>query len=237
MCTANAIRSPFLEHLLRARLSGTGLTPPVIESAGSAARPGRPAEPRIVEIARAYGLDLDGHRTRRLDEHVLASSAPVLCAAAIHRRAVLDMRPDLLDATFTVREFSRLLSEQVDPVGERGDWGALARAAARHRSSPRRGARGDDDLVDPIAQPAEVWAEFERHAVEAVDRIVHHAVRLLGPNGSASRIDQPPRTRREWRAARALLDSPQTERERPPFSGGACAFGEDVARPKVPPRR
>jgi protein-tyrosine phosphatase len=211
VCTANAIRSPFLEYLLRARLSETGLTPPVIESAGSAARPGRAAEPRIVEIGRAHGLDIDTHRTRRLDEHVLASAVTVLCAASMHRRTVLDMRPDLLDTTFTVREFARLLSEQTDPVGGCGDWGALARAAARHRSRPRRGVRGDDDLVDPIAQPAEVWDEFERNAVEAVDGIVHHAVRLLGPNVSAPGIGRPPRTRREWRAARALLDSPPTE--------------------------
>ncbi|WP_424707923.1 hypothetical protein [Microbacterium sp. SLBN-111] len=212
MCTANAIRSPFLEHLLRARLSETDLVPPVIGSAGSAARPGRAAEPRVVEIGRAHGLDLDTHRTRRLDEHLLASSVTVLCAAATHRRTVLDMRPDLLDSTFTVREFARLLSEQTDPVRGRGDWSALARAAARQRSRPRRGARGDDDLVDPIAQSAEVWDAFERDAVAAVDGIVRHAVRLLRPKVAALRTDPPPQTRREWRAARALLDSSQTQR-------------------------
>ena len=143
---------------------------------------------------------------------MLASGVTVLCAAAIHRRTVLDMRPDLLDTTFTVREFARLLSEQTDPRGIRGDWGALAEAAARLRSRPRRGAAGDDDLVDPIGAPTEVWDEFERNAVEAVEGIVHHAVRLLRPSGQTARIDQPPQTRREWRAARTLPDSPQTPR-------------------------
>lgn len=57
VCTANAIRSPFVEHLLRARLADAGVVAPVISSAGTAARPERAAVPEAVDLGREYGLD------------------------------------------------------------------------------------------------------------------------------------------------------------------------------------
>ena len=207
VCTANAIRSPFLEHLLRARLERSGVVVPVIESAGSAARPDQSAEPRVVEIGRGHGLDIGPHRTRHLEESMLAPGVTVLCAAAMHRRAVLDMRPELLDTTFTAREFARLLGDEREPVGAPGDWAALVRAASRQRSRARRGTSGEDDLVDPIGQPAPVWEEFERNAVEAVESIARHAERLLRSDAAAPQSETPPRTRRELRAWRARIDA------------------------------
>lgn len=200
VCTANAIRSPFIEHLLRARLVDSGVGDAVIGSAGTAARPGSPAERDVVEIGRTYGLDLDRHRTRRLEEAMLSHGTIVLCAAAHHRRTVLDMRPDLLDTTFTVREFARLLGEEERAAG--GDWTALVRAAGQRRTRRRPVPGRSDDLLDPIGQSADVWANFEKDAVSAVEAIAAHAQRLLRPDAEAARRGATPLTRREWRASR-----------------------------------
>lgn len=202
VCTANAIRSPFVEHLLRARLAAEGYSGVRVQSAGTAARPGRPAEAQLVQLARGYGLDLEPHRTRRLDESMLDPGMTVLCAANVHRRTVLDMRPELLDTTFTVREFARLLENGTETSG---DWSELVGSASRRRTRGRRGAVEDDDLVDPIRQPPSAWSEFERDAVGAVEAVVSATQRIIlkddadrGPlNGAA------PKTRREMRALRA----------------------------------
>lgn len=209
VCTANVIRSPFVEHLLRARLERPDAARWQIDSAGSLARPGRPAEPRVVEIARVRGLDLAAHRARRLDESMLAPGTTVLCAAATHRRTVLDMRPDLLDSTFTVREFARLLVTTDGPPGGAHDWSTLVRHVARHRTRARTGSPADDDLVDPIGQPPAVWAEFEDRAVAAVDAIARRLAVML-PGGA--RPPAPagfPRSRREMRALRGSGAAPR----------------------------
>lgn len=195
VCSANAIRSPFVEHLLRARFAAAGAVGPVLTSAGTAARPGRSAEPHAVEIGREHGLDLAPHRTRLLDEAMLRESSTVLCAAAVHRRTVLDMRPDALDTTFTVREFARLLREEHGAFREDG-WESLVRRLARGRTRVRRTPGVDDDLVDPIGQPEAVWREFERAATDAVETIAVHAAPAL----AEAAADRPPMTRREYRA-------------------------------------
>jgi protein-tyrosine phosphatase len=204
VCTANAIRSPFLEHLLRVRFTASGVTDTLIDSAGSAARPGDPAAPQVIEIGRAYGLDLDLHRTRRLGEAMLRDTTLVLCAAGAHRRTILDMRPDLLDSTFTMREFARLLDEGPREIGERDDWPSVVRAAAQRRTRVRPASAEDDDLVDPIGQPPAVWERFERDAVAAVETITAHAARVL--RGGAGRpLTTTPATRRELRARRTPI--------------------------------
>ncbi len=203
VCTANAIRSPFVAHLLHRRLSENGVEGFRIESAGTAARPGFPAEPGVIEMARAHGLDLAGYRTRRLDESLLRSVTAVLCAERAHRRLVLDMRPDLLDATFTIREFARLATAAEPAALAADDWPSLVCAAARARTRRRADRDGDDDIVDPIGRDASVWGEFERQALEAVDRIVVRAA-TLPPVAPSPAVASPlPRTRREWRARTA----------------------------------
>lgn len=205
VCTANAIRSPFVEHLLRARFAASDVADALVDSAGSAARPGDPAAPQVIEVGRTYGLDLDGHRTRRLDEATLQGTTIVLCAAATHRRTVLDMRPDLLDSTFTIREFARLLADESIEVADTDDWATLVRAAAGRRTRVRPASPGDDDLVDPIGQPAAVWARFERDAVAAVETIAAHAARLWRAGAERPPTTAPPATRRELRARRARV--------------------------------
>lgn len=197
VCTANAIRSPFVEHLLRARLVEMGGAEVQIRSAGAAARPGMPAEPNVVEVGRAHGIHLDDHRTRLLDESMLSPGTTVLCAEAAHRRTVLDMRPGLLDTTFTVREFARLLGDEGPPAG--AGWESLIRAAAQLRTRVRRGSAREDDLVDPIGQPPTVWAEFERQAVGAVETIAHAVAAAVVDGGDGPAI---PLTRRALRARR-----------------------------------
>lgn len=69
VCTANRIRSPLAEYLLRRRLEAMppDSVPWDVESAGIWAEPGLPVLPVTQQVASDLGLDLSLHRARRVD--------------------------------------------------------------------------------------------------------------------------------------------------------------------------
>ncbi|MCM3613080.1 low molecular weight phosphatase family protein [Microbacterium enclense] len=208
VCTANMIRSPFIAGLLRSRMqafAGRGLE---VDSAGTAARPGAGAAPEAIELGKTYGLDLAAHRTRRLDDGVLATGDTVLCAERAHRRVVLDLRPDLLSSVFTVREFAHLVA-RVPERDAAGDWDGLVRAAGRARLGGRVTPEADDDVTDPIGCSQEVWTAFERQATQAVSAILAAIGSLPPEEWTDTSPPRPPATRRE---NRMRLGAPSSRR-------------------------
>lgn len=201
VCTANVIRSPFVAGLLRTRLETAGVTGLRLDSAGVSARPGRPAETRVRDLGRVYGLDLDAHRSALLDDARLASGPTVLCAERGHRRAILALRPDLVASVFTIREFARL----VEAVGREGEpapreWSELVQRAARARFADRHVVDSDDDVVDPIGRSDDVWLQFENQATQAVSTILA-AIRALPAIVAPTELGRLT-TRREYRRMR-----------------------------------
>lgn len=207
VCTANMIRSPFIAELLRSRLAaGRGAALEIL-SAGTAARSGEPAVDGVVERGRTYGLDLQKHRARYLGEGALQTGDTVLCAERAHRRVVLDIRPDLISSVFTVREFARCV-EAVSLRGGVETWPDLVQAAARARAV-ERGGPDDDDIVDPIGMPDDVWLTFERQATRAVSTIlaVVNALPRIDANVPAHGL--LPATRREYRRSQRAVPADQ----------------------------
>ncbi|MDF2993423.1 MAG: protein-tyrosine-phosphatase [Microbacterium sp.] len=197
VCTANAIRSPFVENLLRQRLAEKGVERVELESAGTAARSGLRAEPGARSLALAMGFSLEEHRTRPLGDRMLRSGTVVLCAERAHRRVVLGMRPDLVATVFTVREFARLAGA-ARSTSAVATWPALLSAVSRARVLDRHVDQSEDDIVDPIGQGHAVWADFERSATSAVDAIVEATSDLFIPSGTGH-VPVGPMTRREYR--------------------------------------
>lgn len=198
VCTANMIRSPFVAGLLSSRLSAVGASGLSVDSAGTAARPDGPADEEVTALGRTYGLALEDHRTRRLDDGMLRTGDTVLCAERGHRRIVLDLRPDLLTSVFTIREFARL----VDVAHTRAaNWPDLVRAASRERLVTRRSSEEGDDMVDPVGGPPAVWLDFERQATQAVSMILGALSALPALDASPSSTASPS-SRREVRERR-----------------------------------
>ena len=109
VCTANQCRSPMVEALLRHRL-------PVLEvrSAGSLSED-VPASGGSVHAMAARGLDIAGHRSRRLDRDAVARADLVLALARAHLREVVALDPKAFRRTFTLREVVR----RAEAVGDR----------------------------------------------------------------------------------------------------------------------
>ncbi|MCX7284007.1 MAG: low molecular weight phosphotyrosine protein phosphatase [Novosphingobium sp.] len=68
VCLGNICRSPLAEAALRAQAVAAGIAI-TIDSAGTGDwHVGRPPDPRAVQVARKYGLDISGYRARQVTE-------------------------------------------------------------------------------------------------------------------------------------------------------------------------
>jgi protein-tyrosine-phosphatase len=94
VCTGNLCRSP-LAAILADRVALELSLEPEIRSAGTRARPGDPAHPEVVAVARELGLDLSGHRATLLDEAAVRWATRVFVMEPDHARAVRTLVPEL----------------------------------------------------------------------------------------------------------------------------------------------
>lgn len=123
VCTGNTCRSPMAEGLFRKLLSEKLQCPAddlpdrgyIVTSAGLAAAIGAPASPESVELLKARGIDISGHDSQPLTEHLLAQADYVYTMTRGHRESILMSRPDLADR---VQLLSRDENTDVpDPIG------------------------------------------------------------------------------------------------------------------------
>jgi protein-tyrosine-phosphatase len=93
VCTGNTCRSPMAVGALR-RALGPDAERVVVESAGIAAREGQPATEPSVRVADEEGVDLTGHRSRRLTSELVDGADLVLVMEPSHLSAVLALGGD-----------------------------------------------------------------------------------------------------------------------------------------------
>lgn len=163
VCTGNICRSPMAERLMRAgleqRLNGAAGAF-LIESAGTWGHSGAPMEPHALTTLAGYDVDGADFRARELvAEHVVGADL-VLTATREHRAAAVVLHPRAASRTFTIREFSRLVSavDQADlPTGDERARALVKAAAAKRGMVPPDHPR-DDDLDDPYGAPASAFA-------------------------------------------------------------------------------
>jgi protein-tyrosine phosphatase len=182
VCTGNVCRSPIAEGVLRSLFEGRlGGRAPAVESAGTAGWEGSRADPGSVRAAADLGVDISGHLGRRLTERLLEESALVIAMAAEHRDLVRRRVPDVRDRTFTLKELVRLLEALPSPSSDRDPQDTLALRVAEAdalRRSGFEGNRWDEDVVDPLGMPLEV---FQAVAIEIEAWSERLADAMFGP--------------------------------------------------------
>ena len=148
LCTGNVCRSVMARAMLSARC------PPALSvtSAGllkAGQRP--PAE--VISVMAAKGIDVAGHRSRRVTAADLAAADLVLGLAREHARHAAVLLPDCWPRTFTLRELLRRGSKAgIRQAGEPiGDW--LARAGGGRGRRDLLSSGTDDDVADPYGGP------------------------------------------------------------------------------------
>ncbi len=105
VCTANRIRSPLAEHLLRRRLAADPLTATWrIESAGAWAVADLPALPAACAAGAELGVDLSDHRARRTEDLNLQNYDLILTMERGQRNALRVENPAIAERIVTMSE-------------------------------------------------------------------------------------------------------------------------------------
>lgn len=157
VCTGNVCRSPFVERTLQAELDGNSFQ---VESAGTHALVGQGMTPSIADLVRAHGADDIGFESRQLTKQVLAQQDLALALTREHRSKILEIAPNLLRRTFTLRQFGRMIRVVTAERHPNIDWSAsshdrwaqlpAAVASVRHKVLGK--APDEEDVVDPYGR-------------------------------------------------------------------------------------
>lgn len=109
------------EHLLRRRLGGN--TEWKVASAGTSALGGSPASAGAMAAMADLGIDISGHRSRRLTREMIDGADMIVVMGASHRDQVVRMSQAAADKVFLLKSFGPgAPAEDVeDPVGMSND--------------------------------------------------------------------------------------------------------------------
>lgn len=142
VCTANRIRSPLAEHLLRRRLADDALTAPWrVESAGAWTQAGLPVLPVTRQAAAELDLDLSGHHSQRVEDLDLGGYDLILTMERGQRDALRAEHPEFAPRIVTISR--ALTGYDYDVEDPPGHTQAAVRATARQladlieRGAPR----------------------------------------------------------------------------------------------------
>jgi protein-tyrosine phosphatase len=172
VCTGNICRSAAAHMLVSSSSATTDVL--AVRSAGTRALPDRPMHDFTAQALERLGVDGRGFSSRRLTARDVEEADLVLTMTAQHRADVLGLAPRRLRRVFTLVEAAALSAEvdrdhlaQLAPE-DRGP--ALADALADGRAM-RRGARQDEDILDPVSMSASVHAEVVDRIADALRSI------------------------------------------------------------------
>ena len=128
VCTANRVRSPMAEALLKAVVAADASAEAQgetwrIESAGTWAVDGLPAMPMTEAALAEQGIDIGGHESRPIERCPLASFNLVLVMERGHREALLHEFPQIAGRVYLISEMAGGGFEITDPVaGTKADY-------------------------------------------------------------------------------------------------------------------
>lgn len=120
VCIGNICRSPFAQGLFTKLERREGHKGFRAESAGLLALPGNSATFIAQKVAAEHGVDLAGHKAKRLSQKLVDWSELILVMEKSHKDELLADFSEATDKTFLIRRFARFGSRSrgiADPYG------------------------------------------------------------------------------------------------------------------------
>ena len=120
VCAGNICRSPMAEYLLKKRIREGGLDAHTLEvrSAGTSTYNGTFAGDQTIYVMQARGLDISRHRTRQVDEEILAWADLVLCMEEVQREFVGRSFPQAAGKVHLITDYCGGSGDIADPTGK-----------------------------------------------------------------------------------------------------------------------
>lgn len=107
VCTGNTCRSSMAEILFKDMLKREKLDDKIrVKSSGISVYTSMPASDNAIQAVRELGMDLTGHRSRRLDIDMLREADLILAMTGVHKARILDIIPAAKDKVFTLIEYA-----------------------------------------------------------------------------------------------------------------------------------
>lgn len=170
VCTANQCRSPMAAALFERELARLAVDASV-ESAGTNAIAGVAPTKEAIAAMADIGLEISEHRSAPVDPRSVRAADVVVTMTREHLRDVAVRAPDAFGRLFTLKELARRASDAAPRSAETIDeW--LVRLGSSRSTTDLLGGDHDDDVDDPIGQPADVYAAVAGELETAVTRIV-----------------------------------------------------------------
>ena len=162
---AGALLTHWLPALSAAKVRSAGLLDEGL------IREGEPPPPAAIAALAGYGLDISGHRSRRVTAADLSGADLVLGMSRAHVRHAVVIAPEVWPLAFTLKELLRRGME----AGPRKPGEPLAHWLARiHEGREREGLLGDspaDDVTDPMGGPRQAYANTAALLNELMGRL------------------------------------------------------------------
>ena len=120
VCIGNICRSPFAHGLFTKLMRQKGHKGFYADSAGLLALPGNSVTFLAQKVAVEHGVELTGHRAKRLSQKLVDWSELILVMEKSHKDELLADFPEATDKTFLIRRFARFGSRNrgiADPYG------------------------------------------------------------------------------------------------------------------------
>jgi tRNA threonylcarbamoyl adenosine modification protein (Sua5/YciO/YrdC/YwlC family) len=150
VCSGNTCRSPMAEGFLRSKLEAGVPGRFSVRSAGTSASIGMRASLPAVEVMREKDIEINNHRSRRIDEEIVEWADVILCMTSHHMGILSDNYPTHSGKIFLYSTFP-----SVELHGEYG-------------------------IKDPVGENVEIYREIRNQIEIAADRVVPHLRDLVG---------------------------------------------------------
>lgn len=172
VCTHNQTRSVIAAALVDHHLRALGV-PATVTSAGVRAG-GVPPTEETVRLLGARGLDVSGHRSRRIDDTIVTGSDLILTAERDHVVHIAGRNPSLFSRTFTLPEVVERGERIGVPTGH--DWQEWLDALRVGRPSAFDYLDTPvPEVADPTGRSRRAWTE----ALATIDDLSERLARLL----------------------------------------------------------
>lgn len=176
VCTGNICRSPTAEGVLRAILERRfGSRAPSVASAGTIARESAPVLEETRRAAAELGVDVAGHRARRLRPDDLEAADLVIGMAKEHRDAVVLLSRSTSARAFTLKELVGLLERLPHATGRVADPRESLRQRVAEADRLRRSGferLADGDVADPMGLSLDAFRAVAAEVDEWCSRLV-----------------------------------------------------------------
>lgn len=121
ICTGNICRSAMAHHYMQEKVKELGIQDDyLIDSCGIYATPGDQSTNNAKIVMQKYGVSLEKHRAKSINELNLKEYDLIICMTTDHKEAILYIFPDISNKVFTLKEY---INENTSDLDVKDPWG------------------------------------------------------------------------------------------------------------------